>query len=79
MSETKVEQIEDVLSERVAAAINRRVAEALYDVAQSLRNHYTSAYYGMGGPQDGDDSPASFDAQRAAEDIERRAREYEIQ
>jgi len=53
-------------------------ARILRRVAAILRGNYSSGFRGMGGPQDGDDIPASFDAPDAARDLERAADELEL-
>jgi hypothetical protein len=53
-------------------------ARILRRVASILRGNYSPGYRGYGGPQDGDDIPASFDAPDAARDLERAADELEL-
>lgn len=52
-------------------------ARILRRVGAAIRGAYSPGYYGMGGPQDGDDEPPSFDAKAAATDLERAAEELE--
>lgn len=52
-------------------------ARVLRKVATALRGAYDRGYYGMGGPQDGDDTPSSFDAPKAASELEAEAAKLE--
>lgn len=52
-------------------------ARVLRRVAAALRAAYDKGYYGMGGPQDGDDIPPSFDAPKAARELEDEADKLE--
>lgn len=58
----------------ITQEIRREVAAAearvLLRVAEAFRAAYTPGYYGMGGPQDGDDVPPSFSGTRAAKLLE---------
>lgn len=57
-------------AERIEANILRKVANA-------LRGAWDEGYRGMGGPQDGDDVPSSFDAVRAAKELEAHAKQLD--
>jgi len=56
------------------AALEARI---LRKVAATMRANYEHAYYSMGGPQDGDSTPSSFDGDRAAKQLEAEAEKIE--
>lgn len=52
-------------------------AKILRRVAEVIRGNYSPGCYGHGGPQDGDDIPASFDAYDTAKMLDEGAAELE--
>ncbi len=56
---------------------NKLVARVLRSVAACILDNYEPGYYGMGGPQDGEDEPPKFYARRAAQQLLEEAAELE--
>lgn len=57
--------------------LDQMEARVLRKVAAALRGAHSEGYSSMGGPQDGDSYPASFDAPVAAKELEAEATRIE--